>query len=200
GDVVAGFRQFRGVAEIEPGSVEDLFLLRLVDFMIDEVTARDLEYPLGRIHEQGRMGVVRVHGVSFLEASDRFNSKSGPPGGCPTIWMLASGARMKIGLGSRSSRIDFDSCGRSYGRWASSPIKVIGPTWPPARKASAARPPACPAPTITTRVFDRFTAFAPLRLAKPGRRRDAFKRRLDTKLETINPVCKVKTADRTVGA
>jgi hypothetical protein len=24
--------------------------------------------------------------------------------------------------------------------------------------------------------------------------------RLDTKLETINPVCKVKTADRTVGA
>jgi hypothetical protein len=39
-----------------------------------------------------------------------------------------------------------------------------------------------------------------LAVGQAGRCRDAFKRRLDSKLETINPVCKVKTADRAVGA
>jgi len=34
--------------------------------MIDEVAARDLEYPLRWVHEQGRVSVIRVHGVSFL--------------------------------------------------------------------------------------------------------------------------------------
>ena len=66
GDEIARLRQFRGVSEIQPGPVEDLFLLRLVDFMIDKVAARDLEYPLRRIHEKGRLSVFCVHGVSFL--------------------------------------------------------------------------------------------------------------------------------------
>jgi hypothetical protein len=34
--------------------------------MIDEVAARDLEDTLGRVHEQSRLGIIRVHGVSFL--------------------------------------------------------------------------------------------------------------------------------------
>src|SRR3984957_17977607 len=39
---------------------------------------------------------------------------------------------------------------------------VIGPVWPPRRKASAARPPACPAPTMTTARSIRSCGFAPL--------------------------------------
>src|SRR5258708_18186986 len=65
-DEIARLRQFRGMPEIEPAAVEDLFLLCLKDFMIDEVAARDLEDPLRRVHEQGRVGAIRVHGVALL--------------------------------------------------------------------------------------------------------------------------------------
>src|SRR5262249_25936435 len=75
-----------------------------------EVAACDFENPLCRIHEQGRLGVIRAHGVSLSLA-------------------------------------------------------------------------------ITTLVFDGVRASSP---RQSGSRPDAFKR-LDLRLETINPVCKVKT-------
>ena len=66
-DEVAGFRQFRGMAEIQPATVEDFFLLRLEDLVIDEVAACDLEDALCRIYQQRRPGVVRAHGVFLLQ-------------------------------------------------------------------------------------------------------------------------------------
>src|SRR5688500_17811046 len=47
----------------------------------------------------------------------------------------------------------FETRGRSSGSWCSAPRSTIAPGKPAARKASAARPPACPAPTMTTRSF-----------------------------------------------
>jgi len=54
------------MTEIEPRPIEDFLLLRLIDFVIDEVPPCDLEDPLRRINEQGWLGVIRGHGVSFL--------------------------------------------------------------------------------------------------------------------------------------
>ncbi|CAB4995572.1 unannotated protein [freshwater metagenome] len=44
----------------------------------------------------------------------------------------------------------FDSGGRSYGAWGSSPMSVIGPSNPSRRNVSAARMPASDAPTMVT--------------------------------------------------
>jgi hypothetical protein len=65
-DEIARLRQFGRMPEIQPGPIEDLFLLRFVDLMIDKVAARDLEDPLGRINEQGRLGIFCFHVISFL--------------------------------------------------------------------------------------------------------------------------------------
>jgi hypothetical protein len=54
------------VSKIEPATIEDSLLLRLIYLIVDKVAARYLEDPLGRVHQQSRLGVIRVHGISFL--------------------------------------------------------------------------------------------------------------------------------------
>ncbi len=54
----------------------------------------------------------------------------------------------------------FESGGREYGRWTSSPTRTIRPSNPPARRVPAATEPASPPPTITN--VGRFTSPSPL--------------------------------------
>ena len=67
-------------------------------------------------------------------------------------------ARRSVSDGSRTrsascspASSSFDSGGRVYGRWASSPTTTSSPSNPPVRAACAARSPASDAPTMTTR-------------------------------------------------
>ncbi len=85
--------------------------------------------------------------------AERSAATAGAPSRQPMLIEAARATRNGSWAASNSAPMpSFDSGGRLYGMCGSAPATVISPAKPDLRIASAARRPAIPAPTTTTRI------------------------------------------------